>query len=264
MSKSMRIHSINRMLVEINYHNLINSKKYKDERNLINYGFKVYSQADEDGIIEEILNRISSSSKTFIELGVQNGKECNTTYLLKSGWKGLWVDMSTNLNDLKRDFSKYLTNNLIFEKSRVTINNVNSIIEKNKIFLGDTIDLLSIDLSKNTFHILEKLEIYSPRIIVTEYNAKLRDKFEWKCDYDDEGVWVGDDNFGASLKSFQLMLEKKGYHLVGCNITGTNAFFVKKNLINDKFINDFSSEFHYEPLRLWLIKKFETEQKISI
>ena len=100
MSKSMRIHSINRMLVEINYHNLINSKKYKDERNLINYGFKVYSQADEDGIIEEILNRISSSSKTFIELGVQNGKECNTTYLLKSGWKGLWVDMSTNLNEL--------------------------------------------------------------------------------------------------------------------------------------------------------------------
>ncbi len=264
ISKSTRIHSINRMLVEINYNNLIKDKRYIDSRNLINYGFKVYSQADEDGIIDEILNRISFSSKTFIELGVQNGKECNTLYLLKSGWKGLWVDMSTNLDSFNKEFSKYLNKNLIFEKSRITTNNINSIIEKNKIFLGDTIDVLSIDLSKNTFHILEQLDIYSPRVIVTEYNAKLRDKLEWKCDYNDNGDWEGNDNFGASLKSFQIMLEKKGYNLVGCNITGTNAFFVKKDLINDKFINNFSSEFHYEPLRLWLIKKYENELKVSI
>ena len=264
ISKSTRIHSINRMLVEINYNNLIKDKRYIDSRNLINYGFKVYSQADEDGIIDEILNRISFSSKTFIELGVQNGKECNTLYLLKSGWKGLWVDMSTNLDSFNKEFSKYLNKNLIFEKSRITTNNINSIIEKNKIFLGDTIDVLSIDLSKNTFHILEQLDIYSPRVIVTEYNAKLRDKLEWKCDYNDNGDWEGNDNFGASLKSFQIMLEKKGYNLVGCNITGTNAFFVKKDLINDKFINNFSSEFHYEPLRLWLIKKYENEFKVFI
>ena len=104
ISKSTRIHSINRMLVEINYNNLIKDKRYIDSRNLINYGFKVYSQADEDGIIDEILNRISFSSKTFIELGVQNGKECNTLYLLKSGWKGLWVDMSTNLDSFNKEF----------------------------------------------------------------------------------------------------------------------------------------------------------------
>ena len=45
--------SINRMLVELNYFNLINNKRYNDKKNLINYGFKVYSQADEDGIINE-------------------------------------------------------------------------------------------------------------------------------------------------------------------------------------------------------------------
>ena len=87
VAKSMRIHSINRMLAEINYQNLLKNKKYDDDRHLINYGFKVYSQADEDGIINEILNRISHTSRTFIELGVQDGKECNTLFLLKSGWK---------------------------------------------------------------------------------------------------------------------------------------------------------------------------------
>jgi len=264
VSKSMRIHSINRMLVEKNYSELIKKKKYSDEKNLINYGFKVYSQADEDGIINEILNRIDVTKKTFIELGVQDGKECNTLYLLKSGWKGLWVDDSTNLNEFDKSFSKFLKKNLIFEKKRVTKNNINSLIEKNKNFLGETIDVLSIDLSKNTYHILESIEACEPKLIITEYNAKLRDKIEWECQYDEQGDWDGSDNFGASLKSFENMLSKKGYSLVGCNITGVNAFFIRKDLINEKFINNFSSEFHYEPLRLWLIKKYENEFKVFI
>ena len=39
------------------------------------------------------------------------------------------------------------------------------------------------------------------------------------------------------------MMNNKGYNLVGCNITGSNAFFVKKDLVNEKFIDNFSSEF---------------------
>ena len=264
ISKSMRIHSINRMLTEINYQNLLKSKKYDDDRHLINYGFKVYSQADEDGIINEILNRISHTSKTFIELGVQDGKECNTLFLLKSGWKGLWVDMSTNLDNFEKEFSNYLNKNLVFEKKQITKDNVNSIIGEKKDFLGSSIDLLSIDLSINTFHILKNLDFYKPNIVVTEYNSKLRDNIEWICEYDENGIWDGSDKFGASLKSFEIMMNNKGYNLVGCNITGTNAFFVKKDLVNEKFIDNFSSEFHYEPLRLWLIKKYENELKVSI
>ena len=264
VSKSMRIHSINRMLAEINYQNLLKSKKYDDDRHLINYGFKVYSQADEDGIINEILNRISHTSKTFIELGVQDGKECNTLFLLKSGWKGLWVDMSTKIENFEKEFSNHLGKNLIFEKKRITKENINSILEKKKNFLGENVDLLSIDLSLNTYHILKDLNIYKPSIVVTEYNAKLRENVEWICEYDENGIWDGSDKFGASLKSFEIMMNYKGYNLVGCNITGSNAFFVKKDLMNEKFIDNFSSEFHYEPLRLWLIKKYENELKVSI
>ena len=43
----------------------LESKKY-----LEGYGFKVYSQSDEDGIIEEIFNRIGVTNKIFIEFGV--------------------------------------------------------------------------------------------------------------------------------------------------------------------------------------------------
>ena len=136
--------------------------------------------------------------------------------------------------------------------------------EDKKDFLGSTVDLLSIDLSVNTFHILKNIEIYKPNIVITEYNAKLREKIEWICEYDEKGIWDGSDKFGASLKSFEIMMSSKGYNLVGCNLTGSNAFFVKKDLVNEKFIDNFSSEFHYEPLRLWLIKKYENELKVSL
>ena len=73
---------------------------------------------------------------------------------------------------------------------------------------NDELDLLSIDIGINTFHILEHIEI-KPRVIVTEYNAKLRDKIEWVSDYNKDGEWVGDDNFGASLNSFFKNVTKK-------------------------------------------------------
>ena len=262
IGRHTRIHLINKALVEINYNNIVKSKKYSEPKNLINFGFKVYSQSDEDGILEEIFNRIGVTKKKFIEFGVQDGTECNTTYLLKSGWSGLWVDMSTNEKKLKLDFKNYLNKNLNFKKETITKKNVNEILKQ---FYSDKdeIDLLSIDIGVNTYHILSEIKI-NPRVIVTEYNAKLRDRIEWIAEYNEKKQWLGDDNFGASLNSFKIMMEKKGYFLVCCNITGVNAFFVRKDLINSKFIDDYSSSFHYESLKLWLLKKFESEQKITI
>ena len=152
------------------------------------------------------------------------------------------VDMSTDENKLRLDFRNYIKENLNFKK-RGLLKNVNQIIYG---FYSDNdeIDLLSIDLGINTYHILSEIKV-NPRVIVTEYNAKLRDKIEWIADYD-EKQWSGDDNFGAS-ELFKIMLEKKGYYLVCCNIIGVNAFFVRKDLINSEFINDFSSSYHYEP-----------------
>ena len=75
--------------------------------------------------------------------------------------------------------------------------------------MGSSIDLLSIDLSINTFHILKNLDFYKPNIVVTEYNSKLRDNIEWICEYDENGIWDGSDN-GASLKSFEIMMNNKG------------------------------------------------------
>ena len=66
--------------------------RLSDSKSLEKYGFKVYSQNDEDGIIEEIFRRIGPTNKTFVEFGVQDGIESNGHYLLLKGWNGLWIE----------------------------------------------------------------------------------------------------------------------------------------------------------------------------
>ena len=61
--------------------------------NLALSGQKIYSQTDEDGIIEEIFKRIPNN-KTFLEIGIQTGIECNSLFLLLKGWTGTWIEGS--------------------------------------------------------------------------------------------------------------------------------------------------------------------------
>jgi len=73
---------------------LLANPLYEDKRRLPPSGFKVYSQNDEDGIIQEIFARIGLGSRTFVEFGVENGLENNTLKLLLEGWSGLWLEGS--------------------------------------------------------------------------------------------------------------------------------------------------------------------------
>ena len=68
--------------------------------------------------------------------------------------------------------------------------------------------------------------------------------------YDTRHIWDGSDRHGASLKAYELLGKKKGYQLVGTNITGVNAFFVRDDLTLDRFITPSSAEYLYNPLRL--------------
>ena len=65
-----------RQLISYNYvMNLLKEDRYKDEKRLEKFGYKVFSQNDEDGIINEIFNRIGTTNKFFVEFGVQDGLE---------------------------------------------------------------------------------------------------------------------------------------------------------------------------------------------
>ncbi len=99
----------NKMLTELQ-----KSPRYQDPRRLIPHGYKVYSQNEEDGIIREIFNRIDTTNKTFVELGVGNGLENNTLTLLFENWKGLWIEGSQqNADNIKNNFVNTISKDIL-------------------------------------------------------------------------------------------------------------------------------------------------------
>ena len=240
--------------VEDNFWVESKKRRYKDPICLERYGYKVYSQNEEDGIIAEIFKRIGTTNQTFVEFGVQNGLENNTHYLLFQGWRGLWIECGEkSFKELTKNFQKPLSDKrLLVSKSFVTVENINAII-KNSGISGE-IDLLSVDIDGNDYWVWDAIDCIQPRVAVIEYNAKFPPPCEYIMPYCSDYMWDGSDAHGASLKSFETLAEKKGYRLVGTNIA--NAFFVKRESAEDMFPEPATAENLYTPWRGHDVKKY--------
>lgn len=225
-------------------------ERIKDSRSLENFGYKVYSQNDEDGIIKEIFCRIGTTNKEFIEFGVQDGLECNSHYLLHLGWKGLWIEGSKKYcHVMNIKFKPVISNGrLRICNAFITRDNINQLIEENS-FKSKEPDFLSIDIDGNDWYVWEAINCIKPRVVCIEYNGKFPPDYYWKQAYNANHSWDGSDWQGASLKAMELLGEKKGYQLVGTNINGVNAFFVRKELINNTFLTLKTAEELYNPNR---------------
>lgn len=234
---------------------LLKEDRYRDPKNLNNYERQVFSQYGEDGIIAEIFRRIGTSSKTFVEIGVGDGLENNTTFLLLQGWNGYWIDGDeVQAEAIHKTFKDPIhENRLKIAHSFVTAENIANTFESLQV--PNEFDFFSLDIDRNTYHIWEALSAIRPRAVVVEYNATIPPDIDWKVDYHAARYWNYSSYYGASLKAYENLGEKFGYCLVGCNLSGQNAFFVRKDLCGDKFLAPFASEKHYEPARYFLFRR---------
>lgn len=226
-------------------------KRLNNPKCLEKYGFKVYSQNDEDGMIEEIFHRIGTKDKNFIEFGVQDGIESNGHYLLLKGWKGLWIECGEkSCKEILKKFGGGViaSGALTVVHEFIKRNNINQIFTDNN-FTGE-IDLLSIDIDGNDYHVWEAIDVVSPRVVVIEYNSKIPPTCEWIMPYCEQHTWDGGDKHGASLLSLEKLGKEKQYTLVGTNISGVNAFFVRNDCLNNSFA-DLNVEQLYNPPRFY-------------
>ena len=113
--------------------------------------------------------------------------------------------------------------------------------------------MLSIDVDGNELYLLNKLSQIKPRVIIVEYNSKFPPPIKKTIKYSPSFIWKYDDYSGSSLQLLTDNLNKKKYVLVGCNISGINAFFIKKELIKNKFPKDTSAKFHFQEFRIGLV-----------
>ena len=224
------VHNMHEFLInEINYTNILN-----DPKRLENYGYKVYSQNDEDGIINEIFNRIGTTNKFFIEFGVQDGIECNCHYLLFQDWEGVFIEGSKDYCDKINEYYEYLISKSKLQviNAFITRENINDLISTTKAVIIKDIDLLSIDIDGNDYHVFKSIGVINPRVVIIEYNVKFPPPIKWVMPYNANHIWDGTEKQGASLQAIVDLAKIKGYELVATNISGINAFFVRKDLYN--------------------------------
>jgi hypothetical protein len=240
------------------YRTLLETRDSEPTR-LLKFGYRVYSQADEDGILREIFRRIGEGTRTFVELGTGDGLENNTLFLLTQGWSGVWIEGSARkVTSAKKTFASFVAQNqLRIVQHFITAAGIDKTVAE--LHPKAELDLLSIDLDGNDYYILDAIRSINPRVIVAEYNAKFPPDVFWVMQYNETHQWDSSDYFGASLKALEELLAQRGYALVGCSVLGTNAFFVRKDLVADPpFCSPFTSENHYEPPRYFLHPVFES------
>lgn len=241
-------------ILRFQYYEKLRDRSAKESpKDLIAFGQKIYSQNEEDGIILEIFKRIGTTNKVFVEFGVETGLECNTRALLFCGWRGLWIDGNEkSIQSMEQQLPRTISSGqLSVLNAFITRDNINKLILSK---IPETeIDLLSVDIDGNDYHVLSAITCIKPRVIVIEYNAKFPPPIQYCQKYNENHRWDGSDDFGSSIAFLDKNLNNMGYKLVGCNVAGSNAFFVKKALLKNKFNNPNNAEHHYQPARYFLL-----------
>ncbi|MDO1585581.1 hypothetical protein [Rhizobium oryzicola] len=230
------------------------SARYADEKRIAAAYGQVYSQNNEDGIIAEIFRRIGTESKTFIEVAAGDGIENTTRLLVETGWRGLWVEAGDAEADCIRHLMRtpLTTGQLTFVNEKVTLDNIEAMVRDSGYV---TPDYISVDIDYNTSHIWRKLAQFRPRLFCIEYNGHFPPSMSFEVPYREDKVWTGTNRFGASLKALEEIGRENGYQLVGCDVFGVNAFFVREDLCSEAlFAAPFTAENHYEPPRFGAVR----------
>lgn len=226
-----------------------NLNENKTSKNLKDYEFKVFSQWGEDGIIQHLTKSIEIKNKTFIEFGVEDFFESNCRFLLmKDDWKGFVMDGSSNsIQRLKQSYF-YWKHHIDAVDAFITKDNINDLLAKSGF--AEDLGILSVDLDGNDYYILEAIENFKPRILICEYNPVFggtrKITIPYQPDFYRTNTHYSNLYWGASLAAMTYLANKKGYALVGTNTAGNNAFYVRKDLLNDK-VEVLSVETAYSP-----------------
>ena len=254
------------ILRDIEYQlSLQNSRDFYSYNPLLNSESSRNSQNGEDGIIDFILETFTSKKitfeKNFVEIGVGNGDENNTTQLLLRNFRGIWIDANEQnceyIKNKYKEFQRLLCINTLVEKNN---------LEELKIDIGNFLEdksltLLSVDIDSVDGLVAKYFsKIFKPLIIVVEINSaygKSLYDFAKQPSYDDYDYGQSTTAYGATLERFKEIFSSN-YTYIYTERTGTNSFFIRNDkyaLINENLGNPIdmfasSQRFHlgnYDP-----------------
>lgn len=218
-------------------------RRNDESRYLDQYRRNVTSQGGEDGVIEAIFERIGVDNKWAVEFGAFDGVKYSNTHNLITNhdWHCVMIEPDPGrFGQLVENLREY--DRVVALQKLVGIQTGTDTLDK---ILGETaaphdLDLMSIDVDGNDWHIWASLKTYRPRVVIIEINFSIPNDvyFVKKCDF---GVAKG-----SSLKAIVALGKLKGYELAFT--TPYNAIFVVEEAFPALGIADNSIEAMHQPL----------------
>ncbi len=205
-------------------------------------GFRAYSQNDEDGVLLFIFALIGTTNKKVVEICAGTGIECNAANLIVNHyWRGLLFDGNAANIETGRRFYATHPNTFVRPPTLVhdwiTPDNINDLIANNG-FTGE-VDLLSLDMDGMDYWVLHSIECVQPRVIVLEHNspwgAARAVTVPYQRDFAAKFVDGAPEYCGASLPAFVKLMKRRDYRLIGLEVFGINAFFLRNDIGRDIF-----------------------------
>ena len=220
---------------------ILKSRKFYNTYTLLEDAeLKFFSQNGEDGIIDFLIKKLNLKKPSFVEIGIGDYSEANTRFLYEMYYgKGLVVDINKDLKKkVLSNVSLWRGNLNILEKS-VSSENINEILSDNAKF---EIDVFSIDIDGVDYWILNEIKPQIAKIIILEYNSIFGSELEVTIpninDFNRTEAHYSNLYYGASLKSYIKLMNKKGYYFLGVNRLRNNAFFINKDFPKLEFFSN--------------------------
>lgn len=186
---------------------------------LSDYERNVTSQFGEDGVIEEVINRIGAGNAFCVEFGAWDGKHFSNTWQLwhDKGWSAVLIEgdpeKAAQLENALVSYPKVKP--YCAYVGSVGENTLDAILEK--VDAPKVIDVLSIDIDGDDYHVFNAFNSFSSRVVLIEFNPTIPPHIEL--------VPPRGNYFGSSALSICKLAKGKGYSLAHC--TTANLIFVR-------------------------------------
>ena len=194
---------------------------------LLSQRFKLLSQNEEDGMTLALLRAAGAPNQTFVEIGSGASGGNSGVLAQEFGWRGLMVDIDPT--KIAKARGKYGGNDKVsFEAVAVTPENINALIERHGF--AAEVDLFSLDIDSFDYWVLEAMTACQPRVMILEYNGNFGAERSLTIGRDTNLSKAFKGFHGASLVALTKLASRKGYRLLACDGSGTNAFYLRADL----------------------------------
>ena len=185
----------------------------------------VTSECGEDGILAHLFERLGTTAGYCVEVGAHDGQRYSNTWSLlnQRGWRGLLVEKDPEA--FARLAARYAGKAGVTTVQAEAASAGDAALDRLLAQAGAPrdLDLLSIDVEGNDYHLWRGLAAHRPCVVVVAFNPTVSNDVAFAQE-DDPTV-----HHGASLRALVELGRAKGYELAAA--TSWNAVFVARDLL---------------------------------